>query len=156
AAPTYGSAAASVNDVLRLTGTAPFAASLSSSINTVSLYLPASAASGGTFEGGFFADSSAFTNFPTWATSGSIVAYYQSNSGTVSYNGLQYTLLSDLGSASVTPGTATVASAGFSDGTVTNGQVTTFTVVVPEPGTLALAALGLGLAGWAIRRRRAA
>jgi hypothetical protein len=49
-----------------------------------------------------------------------------------------------------------VPRAHFSGGTVPNGQVTTFTVVVPEPGTLALAALDLGLAGWALRRRRAA
>jgi hypothetical protein len=37
----------------------------------------------------------------------------------------------------------------------TSGQLMKFTVVVPEPGTLALAVLGLGLAGYA-RRRRAA
>ncbi|MFM8986552.1 MAG: PEP-CTERM sorting domain-containing protein [Planctomycetia bacterium] len=51
-----------------------------------------------------------------------------------------------------------MSNAGFNNNTdtITGGQVTTFTVVVPEPGTLALAALGLGLAGWAVRRRRAA
>jgi hypothetical protein len=52
----------------------------------------------------------------------------------------------------------TVPSAGFDGGStvVTNGQMTTFSVVVPEPGAIALAALGLGLAGLAVRRRRAA
>jgi hypothetical protein len=66
-------------------------------------------------------------------------------------------LLSDLG-RQLQVGVATGQSATFSGttSTVTIGQVTTFTVVVPEPGTVVLAAIGLGLAGWHLRRRRAA
>jgi hypothetical protein len=50
--------------------------------------------------------------------------------------------------------TTVATTATFFGEPATNGQVTTFTVVVPEPGTLALAALGLGLAGYALRRSR--
>jgi hypothetical protein len=32
--------------------------------------------------------------------------------------------------------------------------VTTFTVVVPEPATVALAVIGVALAGYAVRRQR--
>jgi uncharacterized protein (TIGR03382 family) len=51
---------------------------------------------------------------------------------------------------------ATGQSATFSGttSTVTIGQVTTFTVVVPEPATITLAALGVAIAAWTLRRRR--
>jgi hypothetical protein len=157
AAPDYGNAENSLNDILRLTGATPLTAGLNAT-NVVSLYLPANAAAGAVYPGGFFIDSGAsFANFQSLVSSGAIVAYYQSGSGAFSYNGQQYALLSDKG-FQVDWGVTTVPSAGFDGGStvVTNGQMTTFSVVVPEPGTLALAALGLGLAGYAFRRRRAA
>ncbi|MFM8986555.1 MAG: PEP-CTERM sorting domain-containing protein, partial [Planctomycetia bacterium] len=83
--------------------------------------------------------------------------YYPQAGGAYTHNGQSYALLSTMG-LEVQAGVTTVASAGFDGGTtpITNGQVTTFTVVVPEPGSLALAAFGIGLAGWAIARRRRA
>jgi fibronectin-binding autotransporter adhesin len=159
-APNYGDASASVNDILRLTGTAaaPFTAGLNAT-NVVSLYFAANPTLGEVYQGGFFTDSgtATFGNFGQLVTSGSFVGYYKQAGGAYTHNGENYALLSTLG-LGVEPGVTTVASAGFDGGTttITGGQVTTFTVVVPEPGTLALAALGLGLAGWALRRRRAA
>jgi fibronectin-binding autotransporter adhesin len=157
-APDYTSASASVNDVLRLTGTTPFTAGLTAS-NVVSIYLSGSGNLGDVFEGGFFTDSTsaAFTNFQTLVASGSFVGYYQSGTGAYSYNGQNYALLSDL-NRQLQVGVTTVPSAGFVSGssTVINGQVTTFTVVVPEPATLVLAAMGIGLAARSLRRRRLA
>jgi autotransporter-associated beta strand protein len=154
----FGTASDSGNDLLRLTttSTTPFTSALSAD-NVVRLYLPANVDQNLVYLGGFFTDSgtSSFTNFQSLISSGSFVAYYASgSSGAVSYNGTNYSLLSDKG-WTVTVSTTTVASAGFSDGAVPNGQVTTFTVV-PEPAAIALAAIGLGLAGLAIRRSRRA
>jgi autotransporter-associated beta strand protein len=158
-APNYGDASASVNDILRLTGTAaaPFTAGLNAT-NVVSLYFAANPTLGEVYQGGFFTDSgtATFGNFGQLVTSGSFVGYYKQAGGAYTHNGENYALLSTLG-LGVEPGVTTVASAGFDGGntTITGGQVTTFTVVVPEPGSLALVGLGLGLAGWALRRRRA-
>jgi hypothetical protein len=156
--PDYTNPAASVNDVLRLTGTAPFTAGLTSG-NVVGIYLSGSATGnvGDVYTGGFFSDSDvgAFAAFQSLVSSGSYVAYYQSGTGSYTYNGQNYALLSDLG-RQLQVGVATGQSATFSGttSTVTIGQVTTFTVVVPEPATITLAALGVVAAGLAARRRR--
>jgi hypothetical protein len=53
-------------------------------------------------------------------------------------------------------GTTTVSgTTSFANGgSALDGQVTTFTVVVPEPASIALAVIGVAMAGYAVRRRR--
>ena len=151
--PTYGGTA-NVNDILRLTGASPFVSGSLSAANVVSLYLPANVASGDVFTGGFFTDlsSSSFSTFLSSVTSGNFVAYYLDSSGSFAYGGNMYSLLAN----QVTVGTATVSgTTTFANGgSAVDGQVTTFTVVVPEPATVALAVIGVALAGYAVRRRR--
>ena len=151
--PTYGGTA-NVNDILRLTGASPFVSGSLSAANVVSLYLPANAASGGTFTGGFFTDlsSSSFSTFLSSVTSGSYVAYYENAGGGIFYGDKEYSLLTN----QVTVGTTTVSgTTSFAPGgSAVDGQVTTFTVVVPEPATVALAVIGVALAGYAVRRQR--
>lgn len=69
--------------------------------------------------------------------------------GTVSYEGNSYSLLP--GTILVTPTTA--ATANFSGGTATNGQITT-SVVVPEPTTAIFAGIGILMLGWTLWKRR--
>jgi hypothetical protein len=80
------------------------------------------------------------------------VAYYLDSSGTVAYGGNMYSLLAN----QVQVGTTTVSgtTSFATGGSAVDGQVTTFTVVVPEPATVALAVIGVALAGYAVRRRR--
>jgi hypothetical protein len=46
-----------------------------------------------------------------------------------------------------------MATAGFAEGSVSNGQVTQF-VIVPEPGTIIFAGIGIVMAAWSMRRHR--
>jgi fibronectin-binding autotransporter adhesin len=144
--PDWGNATASINDVLRLTSATPFTAPLDGS-NAVSLYLP-SIDVGDQFTGGFYTDNNA--NF-LGSISGAAFTYYVSDvSGNVPYNGGNYSLYT--GPNTVSVNTVQVPSANFAGGTATNGWSTQF-IVVPEPGTLALAGLGIAGVVYAIRRR---
>jgi len=151
--PTYGNAAASVNDVLRLTdATTPFVASLSAG-NVIDVYFNLATLTGGdTFKGGFYTDlagdfsgSIADAAYAYWVTG--------NGSGTdTTFNGQGYYSLASFDAGlSVTVSTVAEA-ADFGGGTV-NGQVTQF-VVVPEPGTLALAGLAAVTAVGLVARRR--
>jgi fibronectin-binding autotransporter adhesin len=144
AAPSYGSAAASDNDVLWLTSGTPFTSSLTAA-NTVSIYLTPSAAAIGTLTGGFFTTNA--SDFAANIADGSFQYFVQDAQGTFSYNGQNYVTLAEYDPAmSVTISTVSQ----------NNGQVMQM-VVVPEPGTLGLlglAGLVAGIAQW--RNRRAA
>ncbi len=154
--PTYDNAAASVNDVLRITGSTPFTSSLSgSNDNVVNVYLSAGSLVGGeVFRGGFYTDTAAdFFSSVKDAT----FNYWVAGSGTHIYNSGTYVPLATYNSAlTMSLSTVPQTTGTFGNGDPLTGQVTQFTVVVPEPGTLALAALGLGLVGYAIGRRRRA
>lgn len=140
-APTYGSPTNSVNDVLWLTGGAPFATSLTSA-NVVNLYLTPAAAEAGTLTGGFF--TAGQSDFLASIQGASFSYFVQDPSGTFTYGGQNYkTLLQYDPAKSVT--ISTVAANG--------GQVMQM-VVVPEPGAMVLAGVGTVLAAWMARRRK--
>jgi hypothetical protein len=154
-APIWATGTASGNDVLRLTATSsPFTTALGSA-NAVDVYLGASTLSfGETVQGGFFTDASA--SFLSSIQNAAFTYYVLGNGlGTAkTYNGQGYYLLDTSfwpSYESVTVSTVSVASANFADGTVTNGQVMQLTIV-PEPGAIGLAVLGVALA--AVVRRR--
>jgi hypothetical protein len=151
--PDYSAASASVNDLIRLTGTNPFTGSLSSG-NVIDVYFPGSAAGGQTYLGGFFTDldTDDLPNFAELVGDATFNYYVADAEGTVVYNGLNYSLL-DLSSVQVNAGVTTVANASFASGPVTNGQVTQFVIVVPEPAAVALAAIGIAAAARLFRRR---
>jgi autotransporter-associated beta strand protein len=146
-APNWATGTASGNDVLRLTsGTAPFAASLTSA-NVMNVFLDVTSLTAwSVFQGGFFTDRDlAFLGSIQNATRN---YYLLAAGGTTSYGGNAYNLYS----GPFTFDLATVATTATFAGSSEAGYVTQFTAV-PEPSGLIVAIMLVG-GGWAARQRR--
>ena len=136
--PLYSNAAASVNDVLRLTSATPFTASLGAS-NNISLYFGVTSLNDGdVFTGGFFTDND--VDFLASISSATFQYFISDAGGATVYNGANYTQYT--GPLGITASTVAVPAAAFASGTV-DGYVTQFSVAVPEPSTALLGAIGL-------------
>lgn len=155
--PTWSAASASVNDVLHLTAATPLTAALGGS-NTVNVYLNAGTlTAGNTFLGGIFIDQPQGTLDLASLVAGAAFEYFVAGGSDVTYNGVGYSTLANYmaanpGVTGISAGTATVASADFATGTVTNGQAMQF-AIVPEPGAMVLIATGALAAGWTFIQR---
>jgi autotransporter-associated beta strand protein len=161
-APDFTERSASINDVLRLTdGTSPFASALGAG-NVVNVLFSLSGTAPvdfGTYKAGFFTDLN--TNFSASISSGSFAYWVLGAYGTggdqqqfaVGTDGAMVTY-SRLGAFS--PSLSVQTSVVPQTAGAVNGQITQFTVVVPEPATLLLAGVGTALVAWRIVRRRRA
>jgi autotransporter-associated beta strand protein len=153
--PDYDNAAASVNDVLRLTSlSAPFAGPLESG-NQINVYLNvASLDADDLFRGGFFTDlAQDFSPVLAQATFNYFVAL--DGQGTYTFEGVNYYRLADTGLAPGFAATTVLETADFGAGPV-QGYVMQFgqLAAVPEPSTAVLAAGALLCLGLVVRRLR--
>jgi len=140
ATPTYTNVTNSGNDVLWLTGGTPFTSVLSGS-NTVNVYFTQAAVELGTLTGGFFTSNTG--DFLASVGAATFQFFVQDVNGSTVYNNSNYKTLAQY-DPSKTVTISTVAENG--------GQVMQM-VVVPEPGALLLAGMGVVLAAWTARRR---
>lgn len=141
--PDYGHAAASGNDLLRLTAATPFATPLSSA-NVVGIYFDVSTLT--TFqmyEGGFFTDRD--QSFRTDIDGATFAYFVRDASGGTTYNGVRYSPYAGPFTFEIATVPVTAAFAGG-----TEAGFVTRVFVVPEPDGLTLVVLG-GLAALVTR-----
>ncbi|MDY0164987.1 MAG: autotransporter-associated beta strand repeat-containing protein [Thermoguttaceae bacterium] len=148
--PDYGNAFESDNDVLRITGAAPFMQSLDAG-NTIDVYFDlADLVAGTTFRGGFYTDLD--DDFLPSIENASL-AYWVTGDGLGTdrtFNDQGYYSLENYASWFSVDVSTVAEAADFGAGLV-YGRVAQF-AVVPEPGTVLL--LALGVLGLLARRRR--
>lgn len=154
--PVWSAGTASVNDVLRLTDTAaPFVSTVATASNVFDIYLGVAVVTAGDlFTGGFFAGPADFSGSVANGTYNYFVR--GDGGGTQVFNGVSYYTLAEynaLGGTGLTVNHSTVAVSGanFAAGSV-SGYAQQF-VVVPEPSTFGMLALG-GVGSWLLRRRQ--
>lgn len=140
-APIWSDAAASGNDVFRLTSATPINFTMTAA-NQINIYLAAN----GTFLGGFFTDTNA--NFTNLIQNATFNVYMANAGGGTVYDGTAYSLLTN---SDYSWSVVQVASADFAGGTVTDGW-TMQVIAVPEPASLGLA--GMGMMALLLFRRR--
>jgi len=125
--PTYGNAAASGNDVLRLTDTTPFSTALTSRNQVTVDFSGASLQAGELFRGGFFTDSATATS----TVGGADFLYTGSGGFTVQFDGFVAEPIAAFGNSPVV------------DGTVLQFEISGTGAAVPEPSTGELLLVGL-------------
>ncbi len=173
-APNWSNAAASGNDVLRITNTSnPFLASLGGD-NTVNLYFDPSVTASfttsafTTLQGGFFTDKSDSNSLASAIAGANFQYFFEDARGSVIYNSQHYFTQAEARANGLLPNygqsffvrSTRVALANF-EGTLVPGgfvmqvvsKMSPQLVVVPEPSTWAMTAMALGAAGFANRRR---
>jgi hypothetical protein len=146
---------------MRLTGGTPFASPMNFSSNRLSIFLdnvtdPSQLTLGTKFVGGFFTDADASFLSSVLSTQRLYYVYGDGN-GPLSFNGKNYYNIYDFVPGyqdTYTIGLGVEATTANFAGGSSLGQVTTFTVVVPEPTTTAMALVGVAYGSWEMMRRR--
>lgn len=162
-APTWAAGtSASVNDVLRLTDATPFLSSLGSD-NAVNVLfnIGATPIEQGSYLGGFFIDNESF-NLATALAAGTfrywVAGEYGSEGQRQQFNvgadgtPVWYSLLTAYDSSLTASYVISQKTVNFGSGTIT-GAVTQF-VVVPEPGGVIVASIGVAIVAWSLRKQR--